>query len=127
MSASVMPCAQADPAVVTGTVTDSEGNTVEGADVTVDCNGYTGYATTNVNGDYFVCFDAADRGFNDELYAEATKAGLGTGHNDTETMCGETECFIPIGIVDVSIPEFGVIAAGIAVVGALGIFLHRRK
>lgn len=116
-----------NPSAVTGTVYDQSHATVPEAHVTVQCNGEEATADTNSEGDYYVCFNAAECTYGDALYAEATKADVGSGYNDTETMCAENVCFIPIGLVDITIPEFGLIAGAVALVGALGIFLYRRK
>jgi hypothetical protein len=119
------PCNPLNPAIVTGTVYDQSNAVVPNANVMVTCDTQTGYATTDANGAYYMCFDADVCGYNDELYAEAsteTASGSNTGE-----MCDEKECFMPIGIVNITIPEFGVIAGGIALIGALGIFMYRRK
>ncbi|MGV8172321.1 MAG: carboxypeptidase-like regulatory domain-containing protein [Candidatus Woesearchaeota archaeon] len=110
---------------VSGTVTDGNGNVVPDADVDVTCNGVTESAVTNALGDYYVEFDAGVCYFDDPVSATATKDEV-TGSNDG-VMCNAEECFIPIGIVDITIPEFGLIAGAVALVGALGIFMYRRK
>jgi hypothetical protein len=127
VSATVNPCDPDNPAYVTGTVYDQADNTVAGASVTVDCSTQTGETVTDLNGNYMICFDADVCTYNTPLYAEASKDGVGSGENNDETMCDEEECFVPIGIVDITIPEFGVIAGAFALVGALGIFMFRRK
>ncbi|MGV8172322.1 MAG: hypothetical protein ACP5OA_06545 [Candidatus Woesearchaeota archaeon] len=110
---------------VAGTVYDQDNNVVVGADVDVTCNGVIESAVTNALGDYYVEFDAGVCYFDDPVSATATKNEV-TGSADG-VMCNAEDCFIPIAIVDITIPEFGVIAGAVALVGALGIFMYRRK
>ena len=110
---------------VTGTVYDQDNNVVVGADVDVTCNDVTESAVTNALGDYYVEFDEGVCYFEDPVSATATK-GEASGSEDG-VMCDAEECFIPIAIVDITIPEFGLIAGAVALVGALGIFIYRRK
>jgi len=111
--------------IVTGTVTYGNGSIVPGADVDVTCNNVTGTATTDLFGNYDVAFSSTDCKFGDPVSVTASKSPA-SGSN-TGNMCAAGECEFPIGLVDVQIPEFGLIAASLAVVGALGIFMFKRK
>ena len=122
--------------VVGGTIYNGTlANGVAGADVEVICHhgsdDYTALTTSGIGGKYSVAFQCFECSYNDLVTVNAWKDTLeGTEDGEVDMQhnlpCGVT---LNVGIVDVelAIPEFGVVAAGIAVVGALGIFLYRRK
>jgi hypothetical protein len=112
---------------VLGTVTDGADNPVEGADVTVLCNDIPRYDVTDVNGNYLVSYPQGDCGFNTPVHVTATFEDV-TGENDGLTCVSKEECYgISVALVNVTVPEFGLIAGTVAMIGALGIFLYRRK
>ena len=120
------------PATVTGYVYGADHTTpVEGATVTATCNGHAATAvSSDADGSYYVIFDSAVCGFNAPVTVTAVKDGqngVGNGFTCALSENKDTDCEIPVALVDVSIPEFGVIAGAVALVGALGIFLYRRN
>lgn len=111
---------------VLGTVYDGEGP-VSGAAVNVTCNAIVKSTISDVDGTYLVTYPQEDCGFNTAVHVVATKDDL-TGENDGLTCISSEICDgIPVALVDVTIPEFGIIAGGIALIGALGIFIYKRK
>ncbi|GIU70295.1 MAG: hypothetical protein KatS3mg002_1531 [Candidatus Woesearchaeota archaeon] len=125
--------ASAYPTVVTGTVYDSSMNPVSGASVTVVCehNGTnsTQYTSSIMDGTYIAQFynsPTIECGYGDQVWVSAeynSMTGTATGY----TCDVESQCPIPVALVDVQIPEFGVVAAGLALIGAIAIFAIRRK
>ena len=113
------------PGAVTGTVYDQAHNNVSGATVTVICNNVTESTTSNIDGDYYVTFAPGICYFNDPVTVNAVK-GSASGSNEGN-MCSGEDCEIPVALVDVTVPEFGVIAGAVALIGALGIFVYKRK
>ena len=125
----VSAAVHAYPATVTGTVTDMGANPVEGATVEVTCTHLsvdTKLSTTSLSdGSYFVVFDNEDIcDFNDLISVKATKDSQ-EGTNDG-AMCDGEECIIPVAIVDVTIPEFGLVGAMIVLLAGIGIIAYRR-
>ncbi|MEM4710894.1 MAG: hypothetical protein QXL18_03040 [Candidatus Woesearchaeota archaeon] len=121
------------PTVVTGTVYDSSSNPVVGASVTVVCEhsgvNSTQYTTSVVGGTYiaqFFNYPTVECDYGDQVWVTATYNDL-TGSATGNACSEETNCPIPVALVDVTIPEFGVIAAGLALIGAIAIFAIRRK
>jgi len=119
----------AAPALVTGYVTYQNGTGVDGATVDITCEhnsiNTTLQTTTFVDGSYYQEFSDTECSYNDMVWVNAEKSG-NMGSNDGQT-CERTDCFIPVALIDVTIPEFGVIATGLALIGALGIFVFKRK
>ena len=115
--------------VITVTVYQADSTTVvPSAAVTVTCTHGTDFVrttTSNGAGVYSVVFPASQCAVGDLVTVEAV-SGSADGSN-TGTVDHTGRCLVNTGIVNVSIPEFGLIAASVAVVGALGIFIYRRK
>jgi len=111
--------------VVAGKVTNN-GQAVNSADVTVVCNTHSQNAVTNAQGDYGVTYDPADCPNGKIATVVASKTGMG-GTNSGKVDGVSTN--LNIAIVNVSIPEFGVIAgfASVAMAGGLFIFMRRRQ
>jgi hypothetical protein len=117
----------AGPALVTGTVTDGSSVPVSGATVSITCMSESATTSTDVSGNYIAQLNNPSCIAGSIAYVTATKDGQ-TGHNSGAVCAiGEEGCDINVAFVDVQIPEFGLIAASVAVVGALGIFIYRRK
>lgn len=115
----------ATPSVVTGTIYDKAHNTVADANVSITCNSIVKTTTSLSDGSYSVEFLANDCGFNTPVIAHAQKDGAeGTATNST---CDGKECFIPVAIVDVTIPEFGLLGAMVIVIAGLGIIAYKRN
>jgi len=112
---------------VLGTVYDASKAPIVGANVDVTCNSVVKTTTTASDGTYLVTYPKAVCGFNVPVHVVAS-IGDQTGENDGLTCANAELCQgIPVALANVTIPEFGVIACGVALVGALGIFLYRRK
>ena len=125
----VLPSAMAAPlTVITGTVTDADSNLVDGATVEVTCTHNSvdsvELTTTDVDGQYYVTFSPLDCDDGDAVTVAVTY-GDQSGSNDGTV--NYAECLVNVGIIDVQIPEFGVVAAGLALVGAIAGFAVMRK
>jgi len=120
-SASATP-AQTD---ITGVITASS-VAVAGANVTVLCDGHTMTDTTDAHGSYLAVFPIADCAFGSTVKVTAQKGG----HSGVSsgTVQGITTK-LNLSIVNVSIPEYGLIGAFAA--GGLGLgaiaFTRRRQ
>jgi hypothetical protein len=110
--------------IVGGQITELDHVTpVSGATVTVDCNGVTESATSLADGSYVVCYDKEDCTVGQDAYVSAVKDGA-SGDNNGKVI-GRT--MLDVAIVNVSIPEFGVVAAGTVLVGSVVLFAMMRK
>ena len=112
------------PVFAIGEVVDGDGNPIEGADVSVTCNGNTKTDTTNSIGHYGVDFTGlASAG--DSVYVEATYQG------HTGSKSGYIEDFNYVQISDITvkipIPEFTTIAIPVAMVLGIVFFMQKRK
>lgn len=108
---------------VTGVVTKDH-VAVANADVTVLCNGHTLMDTTDAQGSYLVNFPSADCPFGHTVKVTATKgeySGVKTG-----TVTGVTTK-LNLAIVNVEIPEYGVIGAFAAGGMGLGLIAYTRR
>lgn len=108
---------------VTGIVTDS-GNTVTGATVTVKCGSTTQTDTSDGSGTYLVSFTAGQCPPGSTVTVTAQKgAKTGSKHG---TIIGITTK-LNIGLVNVSIPEYG-LAGGILALGlGAGVVVYTRR
>ena len=117
-----------DPVYVMGKVymDNNLSRPVAGASVSVDCRGNILTKTTKADGSYSVRYgneDSCECALGDNATVTAAK-GSASGSNE-----GIVNDWDPIyvAIVNVSIPEFGVIAAAVAMIGAIGgIVMFRR-
>jgi len=115
-----------DMTLVTGTVYDKDNKVVPGKDLTVTCT-HDGVptskdVTTIEDGSYQVVFPKNACQTDDVVVVSTTDDISNSG-----TVTNNCNCVVNLAIIDLTIPEFGVIAGGLALVGALGIFLYRRK
>lgn len=113
--------------VISGVVTDSSkgGKPVRHARVTVVCNNHAKTTTTDKNGAYSVTFKPGQCGVGSKVTVVATKSGSGGVSTSTVT-AGTIK--LNVAIVNVSLPEFGIItgfAGGAAAVAAF--FVIRRR
>ena len=136
VSAIVPVCATVETTFVSGVITDAtNGNApVDGADVTVDCNGNVKATTSDSSGGYEVQYDPSECDYGDPVSVSASYGGLNGESDDVDwytenSQIGCLEMIINVACVDVPlVPEFGIIVAGMTVLGALGaFFLVRRK
>jgi hypothetical protein len=124
MLVSVNALAYAVPVIVAGTIYGGDHTTeISGADVVIQCHGETKYATSDSGGDYAVDMSGTACVLGDTVTVTATKEGQ--SGQDSDSVLNYT--FIDLAIVDVSIPEFGTVAAGLGLVGAAAAYFWRRK
>ena len=102
----------------------NNGRTVSGAKVTVVCDNNARHDTTDGSGAYLVHFPAGQCPDGAKVYVTATKSrkgGENTGnvHADTSKL--------NVSLINVSLPEFGFVAAGGAAMIAGGAFLVIRR
>jgi hypothetical protein len=110
---------------VTGVITDNS-VAVAGAMVTVLCNGNTETDTTDAQGSYLVTYPSAQCPFGTTVKVTAVKGGK--SGVSSGTVSGITTK-LNLSIVNVSIPEYGLIGtlmAGGAGLGALA-YMRRRQ
>jgi len=119
-----------DPsAIVTGNVYLSDGVTpVDQASVVVLCGNASNEmeATTDALGEYDVEYcDAALCSNHDMVTVTATKDDM-TGSNTGHVCSDHGQCPFNVAIVDVTIPEFGLVGAMIVLLAGIGIVAYRR-
>ena len=109
---------------VTGTVT-SNGHGVKGAKVTVVCDHHAKTDTTDASGAYLVVFKAKDcpAGSHVDVVAKKKKQG---GYNSGTATPVDTK--LNVAMVNVSLPEFGLIGlTGAAIIGGGAFMVMRRR
>jgi hypothetical protein len=115
--------------VVSGTITDNSAAVVSNAAVTVTCT--HGLVDTQkivmsgVDGKYYAFIPQLNCAVGDNVLVQAVKDDA-TGQNNGSVGYDE-QCRINTALINVQIPEFGVIAGGLALLGALGVVIYRRK
>lgn len=124
-TASAKVGAEPPTTAVTGVVTKNQ-TAVANADVSVQCNGHTEMDTTDNKGSYLATFAAADCPFGSTVKVVAKKggeSGVASG-----TVQGVTTK-LNLSIVNVEVPEYGLISALTA--GGIGIgliaYMRRRE
>jgi hypothetical protein len=108
---------------ITGTVYNN-GKPVVGAKVVVVCNNNSRKDTTDSTGAYLVQFTAAQCPAGDKATVVATYKKLGGTNSAT---ISSTTDKLNVNIVNVSLPEFGVIAGVAAAIAGAGAFLVIRR
>jgi hypothetical protein len=108
---------------VTGIVTDG-GNPVDGATVTVRCGATTKTDTTNSSGTYLVSFTAAQCPPGSMVMVTAQK-GAKSGSEQGKIIGITTK--LNIGLVNVSIPEYGLIGSILALGLGAGVVVYNRR
>lgn len=108
---------------ITGVVTENQ-MSVAGASVTVVCNGHTETDTTNAQGAYLVNYLSADCPFGVTVKVTATKDGKSGVKSGT--VRGITTK-LNLAIVDVEIPEYGIIGALAAGGTGVGMVYYIRR
>jgi hypothetical protein len=115
---------------ISGTVSDSNNQGVIDATVTVNCE-HNGINTTKVvqtdsNGEYYSFYPALQCNVADKVYVLAeidTYSNTGQG-----IVAYDQTCQINTAFVNISIPEFGIIAGSVALIGLVaGVAIMRRK
>lgn len=109
---------------VTGTVTYN-GAPVNGAKVTIVCDNNAKHFTTGSNGVYTVEYASAKCPIGATIYATATKGKKG---GDADKRVTSSTDIVNIQTVNVSLPEFGLIAGtGAATIGVGAFLVIRRR
>jgi len=112
--------------LVSGKVVDASNVAVVGASVAVTCTHSsvptTKTVTTDATGTYYAFFGSTECNVGDTVKAHTTDAKDQTG-----TVTYNETCRIGNLELNLQIPEFGVIAGAVALIGALGIFVYRRN
>lgn len=118
--------ADAPQTTVTGVINDlgSPPQPVAGAMVTVVCNGVTKTDTTDASGAYLVNFTAAQCPLGSALKITAKKGTMSGGQ--IGAVVGVTTK-LNLGIVNVSIPEYGLIGGVLAATAGVGAILFARR
>jgi hypothetical protein len=110
---------------VTGTVTNN-GQVVSGASVTVVCNNHSKTTTSDSTGAYLVTFSGKNCPDKSQATVVAHKAGKGGVSNGTVNPYGSLD--LNVAIINVALPEFGIVTGiGAAVVGAGAFLVIRRR
>lgn len=125
LSLSVSAGAGATPPTtgVTGVITENQAP-VAGATVTVTCNGHVEVDTTDAMGSYLVTYLSAQCPFGMTVKVVAQKngkSGVASG-----TVQGITTK-LNLAIVNVSIPEYGLVGATISAAAGLGVIAYMRR
>lgn len=109
---------------ITGTVTNN-GNPVAAANVVVVCNSNSRSDDTDTSGGYLVQFTAAECPSGKNATVVATKDNK--GGTNSKTVTAQTSK-LNVAIVNVALPEFGVVAGmGAAVIGGGAFMVIRKK
>jgi hypothetical protein len=115
--------------VVSGTITDNSNVNVADAAVTVTCThgsvDTVKDVVSGVDGKYYAFIPQLNCAVDDNVLVQAVKDDA-TGQNNG-VVSYNSQCKINTALIDVQIPEFGVIAGGLALLGALGVVIYRRK
>jgi hypothetical protein len=96
---------------------------VAGANVEVDCNGNIETTTTEYDGSYVVFYDKDDCAYGDTALVTASKDGASGSKSGPVEQWGVFD----VAIVNVSIPEFGLIAGSAVLAGSVVLFAVMRK
>lgn len=120
-----IPASVAAQSLVAGKVTHN-GTPVAGASITAVCNTHSKSGITNVNGDYAVTYGNGECPDGITATVVASKAGMGGTNSGKMGMITQG---LNIAIVNVVIPEFGIVtgAAGVAAAGGLFFVMRRRQ
>jgi hypothetical protein len=108
---------------ITGVVTNN-GQPVSGARVTVVCNSFNKQDQTDETGTYLVTFEAKQCPAGEKATVVASKKNMGGTNSGTVDKITNK---LNIAIVNVSVPEYGLITGiGATLIGA-GVFLTARR
>jgi hypothetical protein len=113
--------------MITGVISTSDYKTpIAGADITVNCNEASKTTNSKADGTYFVLFDQEECDEEDTATVIAEKDGL-TGSNSGVVHDGILG-FLDVAVVNVPlVPEFGLIAGAMTILGAVGVFFVVRR
>jgi hypothetical protein len=131
--------AETVPTLVAGVIYEADHTTpISGALVEATCDSVTlSQADSNADGSYSIDFSGTACSKGDTVYVTATADGGASGSNEGEVIeysfnfvCPDEECLltkIDVAVVNVSIPEFGILAGSACIIGALAGFLVLRR
>jgi len=116
--------AMAEQVIVAGTIYEEDGVTeVSGATVQVVCDQESESTTSDDDGDYSVDLSDTTCDAGETVIVTASK-GSAVGV-ESDTVVDYT--YINLAIVNVTIPEFGLIAGGMSFLGAAGAYIAMRR
>lgn len=111
--------AQSIDTIIKGTVKDGSGSVVNGANVSVTCDGVTRNTTTNSSGDYLVMFSRAECAQGDTATATATASeGTGSADGTVQRYNYGPGLDLDIAIINISVPEFGMVTGMVTAIGS---------
>lgn len=116
----------ADGSTVVGGQVTNNGSSVDGAKVTVVCNGHQKKTTTDASGVYAVQFKIANCPAGSSVSVDATKKKEGAGHSTGTANPLDTQ--LNVAIVNVALPELGLLTGmGALIAGGGALFAIRRR
>jgi len=120
---------QPDTTFVVGKVyTPNYQDVVEGANVTVTCNGNVNSNFSLSNGAYGVGFTDSECPLGADVSIYATHPSYGYGEAETSANIDMPNSDVVLGVGNVVlVPEFGVIVGIMTILGAIGVFFVVRK
>jgi len=113
---------------VSGTVVGSDSSPVNSGSVFVQCNGFSRNATIQANGTYAVSFPQTECITGNTVTASASTSE-GSGANSApvqDTNVNGPVVDLDIAVIDISVPEFGLIGGIVSAMGAAGAFMYMR-
>jgi len=114
----------AEDVIIAGEITEDDKTTVvSGATVIVSCNSEVDSTTSDTDGIYEVEFSDSTCTVGDNVTVTASKDGM-VGSNTSVVKSYTT---VNLAIVNVSIPEFGTITAGLALLGGAAVHYWRKR
>lgn len=113
---------------VSGTVYNSSHVPVSGGSITVHCGSATQVASIGADGNYGVSFSQTDCKAGDTASATAsTSDGSGSNAATVEnTTVNGPIVDLDVAVVDITVPEFGMIGGMVTMLGAAGSYLYMR-
>ena len=114
------------PTGVSGTIYDQNHATVAGATVIVKCENIVQPSVQSLSdGSYVVEIPPGQCDYSQGVVVTASKDNMeGTATGDT---CAVGQCIVPVALIDVTIPEFGIVGALIALLIVVGLIAYRRR
>ncbi|MFA6005276.1 MAG: hypothetical protein WC775_02205 [Patescibacteria group bacterium] len=129
----LIPQASAQPApveqtIVNGQVKDGANNPVSGASVQTNCNGNVRNTSTNGDGKYQTVYTGTECPVNTVVTAQATAGSQsGGGSGQVQEVINTGTVIINVALINIAVPEFGLMTGAVAAVGSLAVFLKMRK
>lgn len=110
--------------IVGGTIFNKDYSVVSGTEVKVECNTFSQTVTTSSEGEYGVEFDGSETPcfVGDIVTVTATEYGVSKTDDVTDF-----PLTVNLVIINVTVPEFGLIMGALTLMGCIGIFFFVRK